>query len=129
MAKMPWEKYATASKAVGWVTKKAPRAVRVGKTPKQKLLDAIETQMGYLNDATVGKKSWFRPHKDGDVVKAQVRYGNTPLKISGDSTYVELPYDLRSQFLLDIKDAVEKDRFDAQLTSISEQMSARRTKG
>lgn len=130
MAKAPWEKYSTPSSKTAWATKKAVRAARPVKTPQQKMLEQIAKQFEYLNDPMAGRKSWFRLHSDGDVVKAQVRYGSSPLKISGDSTYVEMPIEKCEEFLNDIRDAVENsNRFDAQLKAISDNMSKRRTKG
>lgn len=129
MAKMPWEKYATVSGKIGWKTKKSVRAKAPGKAPRDKLLEQVDLQIGYLDKKDVGKKAWFKPHPDGDVVKCQVRYGNTPLKLSGDATYLEMSIEALSQFLADIRDAVAAGKFDGQLDEISARMSARRTKG
>ena len=126
MAKAPWEKYATASKKVGWVTKKAARSTKPGKSAREKLIEAIDKQQKAFAAGEISKGSWFRPHNDGDVVKGQVRYGTQPLKLVGDTTYLEMPHDMVGQFYSDIRAAAEAGKFDAQLDVISESMSARR---
>lgn len=127
MAKAPWDKYATPSKKTGWATKKTTRAAKPGKSPRQKLLEAIDNQIANLGK-DIGKKAWFKAHPDGDVVKGQVRYGTQPIILTGDVTYIELPESMLGQFFKDIRAAVDAGKFDAQLDDISERMSARRRK-
>lgn len=128
MAKAPWEKYGVPSKKTGWVLKASVRATKPKAHPREKLIAAIKFQQANI-DKDIGKKAWFKPHADGDVMKGQVRYGTAPLKLSGDNTYLELPAELLGQFYADILAATEAGKFDAQLETISEKMSARRSKG
>lgn len=130
MAKMPWEKYATPSKAgATFVTVKTVRAAKPGKSPQEKMLDAIDWQISNLGK-DIGKKAWFRRHPNGNVVKGQVRYGTKPLVIAGGSTYVEFPASYLEQFLNEVRAAVAAGKFDDQLDAISANMAdARRTKG
>lgn len=125
--KMPWDNYTTASKKVGWVTKKAAPKVKVGKSPQTKLIEAIDFQLANLGNEEIGRKAWFRTHDDGDVAKGQVRYGAIPLKLSG-SDYVELPSDKLEQFLKDIREAAVSGHFNEQLGEISSRLSAGKTK-
>ena len=127
MAKLAFEKYVTPSKKTGWVMKKgAARAAKPGKSPRQKMLEAIDVQMAAYKKGEVTKGSWFRAHEDGDVVKGQVRYGTQALQLIGDTPYMEMSANMLDQFYADLRTAVEGGKLDQQLEELSRKMSAAR---
>ncbi|WP_278391477.1 hypothetical protein [Sphingobium yanoikuyae] len=124
MAKAPWEKYVTASKKNGWVLKPPVVASKARKSPRQKMLDAIDKQLAAYKAGEFGKGSWFRPHADGDVVKGQVRYGTQPLKLMGDTAYMEMSSSKVEDFFADIRAWVESGKLDDRLEQLSRDFAA-----
>lgn len=122
MAKAPaWKKLIRTKEQVGAVKAKA-----AGKTPRQKMLDAIDKQIKNLEENTLSAKGVWHTKAGDKGYKVKPRYGTTSLNLHDDDIYVY--GDDLDAFLKGLREDIAAGNMDAELQRISDRMSASKAK-
>lgn len=118
MAKAPaWKKFIRTKEQVGAVSAKA-----AGKSPRQKMLDAIDKQIKNLEENTLSAMGVWHKKAGDKGYKVKPRYGTTSLNLHDGDIYVY--GDELDAFLKGLREDIAAGNMDEQLEKISAKMSA-----
>ena len=117
MARAPsWKKLIRTKEQVG-----AVKAKPAGKSPRDKMLEAIDKQIANLKDGTLGSKATWHTAAGAKGYRVKPRYGTTSLNLHDEDIYV---YDHELEaFLKGLREDIAAGNMDAELERISNAMS------